>query len=116
MPATFLAQSAFVTINDPVQSTQYALTPSVTAVTEGGQVTFTVARSGGLPSETVWFSARADGTATWTRATSARPRAASRSTSRGVRYGRHLAGPVTLNIASDGVSDSGEQLPGDRTA
>lgn len=46
-------------------ATPYALTPSPTTTTEGGQVTFTITRSGDKPSETIYFSARSDGTATW---------------------------------------------------
>ncbi len=64
-PSTFLSRSSFVTINDAVQNTTYSLTPSVTSVTEGGQVTFTITRSGDKPGETVYFSALGDGSATY---------------------------------------------------
>ena len=108
--STFLVQSAFVTINDAAQSTHYALAPSATAATEGGQVTFTITRSGNLPSETVWFSTLADGTATYAEGDYT-------TTSGGqplnipVVFGADATSQtVTLSIANDGVSDSGERF------
>ena len=79
----FLAQSSFVTINDRrTQNTTYSLTPSATAVTEGGQVTFTVTRSGDKPAETIYFSARADSTANWSESDFSTTSGTSRSTCR----------------------------------
>ncbi len=108
--SVFLAQSGLVTINDAAQNTSYSLTPSPTTATEGGQVTFTITRTGDKPSETVFFSARSDGTATWSEGDF--------STTSGtiplnmsVNFGAGVTSQtVTLNIANDGVSDSGEQF------
>ena len=46
-------------------ATNYALTPSTTMAVEGNQVAFTITRSGSTPAETIYFSARTDGTATY---------------------------------------------------
>jgi hypothetical protein len=108
--SVFLAQSAFVTISEPAQNTSYSVSPSPTTVTEGGQVTFTVTRSGDKPSETVFFSARSDGTATWNEGDF--------STTSGaiplniaVNFGSGVTSQtVTLNVANDGQNDSGEQF------
>ena len=75
---TFLAQSSNITINDAAQNTSYSISPSTTTATEGNQVTFTVTRSGNHVARDGHFSTRADGSATWSEAISARPRAASR--------------------------------------
>ena len=48
-----------------MQGTTYSLTPSVTSVTEGNQVTFTITRTGDKPAETIYFSILSDGTATY---------------------------------------------------
>jgi Ca2+-binding RTX toxin-like protein len=55
--STFLAKTNWtIHDDDSVQSTSYTLTPSVTTVTEGNQVTFTIIRSGATPAETVFAS------------------------------------------------------------
>src|SRR5436190_1820539 len=91
-------------------ATSYSLTPSPTTVTEGGQVTFTVTRTGDQPAETVYFSARSDGTATYghgdfTTTSGGQPLNIPVSFGSGVS-----SQSVTLNIVNDGVSDSGEQF------
>src|SRR5205823_3358403 len=104
--SVFLAQSGFVTINDAAQNTSYSLTPSPTTATEGGQVTFTITRTGDKPAETIYFSARSDGTATWSEGDF--------STTSGtiplnipVSFGSGVTSQtVTLNITNDGLSDS----------
>src|ERR1019366_9269240 len=55
LAGTFLAQSPSITINDAAQNTTYLVTPSVTTVTEGQQVTFTITRTGDTPAETIFF-------------------------------------------------------------
>jgi Ca2+-binding RTX toxin-like protein len=108
--STYLDRSSFVTINDPAASTSYSLTPSPTTVIEGNQVTFTITRSGDKPAETVYFSTLSDGTATYgegdyTTTSGGQPANIAVSFSSGT-----TSRTVTLNIISDGVSDSGEQF------
>jgi hypothetical protein len=55
--STYLDRSAFVTINDAASSgTTYSLTPSGASVMEGGQVAFTITRSGDKPAESLYVS------------------------------------------------------------
>jgi Ca2+-binding RTX toxin-like protein len=64
--STFLSRSGFVTINDAAQTgTSYTLVPASLSAAEGTQISFTITRSGNLPSETIYFSTLADGTATY---------------------------------------------------
>ena len=79
-------------------------------MTEGGQVTFTVTRSGDTPAETVYFSTLSDGTATYaegdyTTTSGGQPLNIAVNFSSG-----ETSDSVTLNIVSDGVADSGEQF------
>jgi len=109
--STYLSRSAYVTINDfAQQGTSYSLTPSSTSVTEGGQVTFTITRSGDKPTETVYFSTLSDGTATfgegdYTTTSGGMPSNIAVSFSSG-----ETSETVTVNIRNDGVSDTGEQF------
>ena len=115
--STFLAQSGFVTINDAAQNTTYSLTPSVTTATEGGQVTFTITRSGDKPSETIYFSARADGTRDLGEGDFSTTVGRSIPLNIAVSFGSGVTSQtVTLNITSDGESDSGEQFRDHRAA
>src|SRR6185436_3473927 len=92
------------------QNTSYGVTPNVSSVNEGGQVTFTVTRSGDTPAETVYFSARADGTATYgegdfSTTSGGQPLNMAVSFAAGA-----TSQTVTLNILNDGVNDSPEQF------
>jgi len=108
--STYLVRSSYVTINDPVQSTSYSLTASPSTVVEGNQVTFTITRSGDKPAETVYFSTLADGTATFSEGDYATTSGGS-PTNIAVSFSSGTTSrTVTLNIISDGVSDSGEQF------
>ncbi|MBV8685057.1 MAG: DNRLRE domain-containing protein, partial [Alphaproteobacteria bacterium] len=108
---TYLDRSGFVTINDPAAAgTTYSLSASPSTVVEGNQVTFTITRSGDLPSETVYFSTLADGTATYaegdyTTTSGGAPSNIAVSFSSGA-----TSRSVTLNILNDSVADSGEQF------
>jgi murein DD-endopeptidase MepM/ murein hydrolase activator NlpD len=107
--STFLDRSSFVTINDPAQ-TSYSLTPSMTSVNEGNQVTFTVTRTGNKPAETVYFSTLSDGTATFGQGDYATT-SGGRPLNIAVNFASSdTSNVVTLNILNDGISDSGEQF------
>ena len=107
---TFLAQSAFVTINDPpAQSTTYTITPSATSMYEGGRVTFTITRTGDQPSETVYFSAWADSASyaegDYRMLNGSKPENIAVSFSSG-----EDSETVTLSILSDASADAGERF------
>ncbi len=54
--STYLAKSTFTIIDNDVLATTYAITPNPVSVNEGGTPTFTIARSGGMPAETIYAS------------------------------------------------------------
>ncbi len=105
-----VARSATITIQEPVQDTTYDLSPSVTSVTEGNQVTFTITRTGDRPAETVYFSTLSDGTATFREgdyqlAGGGAPADVAVNFSSG-----QSSRSVTLDILSDDGSDSPESF------
>jgi Ca2+-binding RTX toxin-like protein len=105
-----VARSATITIQEPVQNTTYDISPNVTSVTEGNQVTFTITRTGDRPAETVYFSTLSDGTATYGEG-DYRLESGGAPADVAVSFGSGVASrTVTLDILSGDGADSPESF------
>jgi Ca2+-binding RTX toxin-like protein len=105
----FIVRTDFVTITEGAQNTTYSLTPSSTTVSEGGQVVFTITRSGDKPGERIFFSAWQDSAkysdGDYRLSTGGEPR----DHAVDFRSGETTK-TVTLSILQDGVADGGERF------
>jgi Ca2+-binding RTX toxin-like protein len=93
----------------PPSNTSYTITPSATSMYEGGRVTFTITRSGDLPSETVYFSAWAESASfvagDYRMLSGAKPENIAVIFSSGDK-----TETMTMEILQDGVADAGERF------